>query len=297
MNIKSIDFKHLKTIITLAELQDLNATSYKLKLTSATIKFHLSTIESVLGCKLFIRIDNVFETTFLGRRVVSDARKIIEKSSVFHKGEFNSLKKNILKVGISTGNESITQLGLIRMDNKYPDNEAIIQLMDSNEAFGKIKKREIAICFVRPPIPKELVSIKVSHDHLTIGVNDAVFNNFHGDFTSNNILNLLSATPLVRLKNNPNIQMTNIINRWIKTLNISLSRTIYVNTTLGFISSILSGGGFGFFIKSKNSLNIPGMNYIPLFGKDTEWDVEMAWNPSENDKLRDCFVEGYRIDK
>lgn len=71
MNIKSIDFKHLKTIVTLAELQDLNATSYKLKLTSATIKFHLSTIESVLGCKLFIRINNVFETTLIVAKITA----------------------------------------------------------------------------------------------------------------------------------------------------------------------------------------------------------------------------------
>lgn len=229
--------------------------------------------------------------------VVSDARKIIEKCNVLYKEGGNSLKKRTLKIGVCSGNENIIQPGIMEMYNKFPGNGPIIQLMEPNEALGKIKKGALDVCFVRPPIPTGLVSLKVSQDHLAIGVNDSFFNELHGELTDNNMLELLSSMPLIRLKNNPDIQMTNMINYWMRGLNISFSSVLYVNTTYGLISAILSGRGCGFFIKNNEFVRIPGVHYVPLMGKFSKWDVEMVWDPSKKDKLRDCFIEGYGIDK
>lgn len=142
MNFQTVDY-----IIAIAEEMSISKAAERLHITQQTLSAHLASLESELGCRLFVR-HVPLEITYEGEEFLKYARAIRDQITSMHR-TFDAIKgeeKGILKIGI-TANRARTVLFpvLIRFRRQHPGIELKIVEGTNEILVQKLEKGEIDI--------------------------------------------------------------------------------------------------------------------------------------------------------
>ncbi|MFN2361787.1 MAG: LysR family transcriptional regulator [Marinobacter sp.] len=146
-----MDSSSLKAFLTIVDQESFSEAAELLHLTQPAISKRLAALESQLGTKLIDRSNRQIRLTDAGARLLPHARRILDEVH-------NARQALSQREGAVSGQLSVIashHIGLHhlpawlrRLNRDYPEVSLELQFMDSESAFGQMRKRTAELAFV-----------------------------------------------------------------------------------------------------------------------------------------------------
>jgi DNA-binding transcriptional LysR family regulator len=165
-----MDFKQLKTFITICELKSFTATANSLGYAQSTITTQIKLLEDELGTSLFNRIGKNISLTNEGKKLLPFAKQIIQlERSIFNNIYSTTEASGHLIIGTPESLCNLLVPQIIKIfKNKYPKVNIEIKLATTKKLPAMLKNNEIDLAFIignSHRIP-ELKSIFISKERM-----------------------------------------------------------------------------------------------------------------------------------
>ena len=160
----------LKYTLSVAENGNFTVASEKCFVTQPTLSMQVQKLEEELGVTIFDRSTKPLQVTEVGKKILIQARKIVEESSRMNDivSEEKGVIGGTLKVGIiPTVSPTLLPLFLSSFVKQNKNVELKIEEYTTNSMFEKINKGDIDCAIAATPLEDENI-IAVSYTHLTL---------------------------------------------------------------------------------------------------------------------------------
>lgn len=288
---QSMDIRHLKYFIAVAEELNIGRAALRLHISQPPLTRQMQQLEQEIDVQLFIRTQRGVELTQAGEIFLEEARNIlslmeqaIERTKRASQGKLGRLDIGIFGTGILWAIPEL--LNLFR--NTHPDVKVVLHTMSKKAQIEALRQKRIAIGFHRmPPLFPDIETRLIINEPLYLAINKD-----HPLSKQESIsFRELSKHPLVLF---PTGGRPNFVDRVIE-----LCR----NT--GFVPEIsqvvgdavagiaLVGGGFGMTIvpESATTIELPSVVYRPfLDAPSANIDLSCAYRKNDQSALLQAFL-------
>lgn len=171
---EGISLRQLDIFCKVAQKKSFSKAAASVYLTQPTVSEHISTLEKLLGVRLFDRVGRQVELTRAGELYYSYAKKIIDLRGEAQQvlDSFLGLMRGRLTIGASTipGVYIVPKLvGSFR--RKYPAIRTLIQVADSGDIISAVTGGELEVGFVgRKPRGRTLDARPLVSDNLVVAL-------------------------------------------------------------------------------------------------------------------------------
>jgi DNA-binding transcriptional LysR family regulator len=171
---EGISLRQLDIFCRVAQKRSFSKAAASVYLTQPTVSEHVSTLEKLLGVKLFDRMGRKVELTRAGEIYYKYAKKIIELRSEAQQvlDSFLGLLRGRLTIGASTipGVYIVPKI-VGSFSRKFPAIRAMIHVADSGEIIDQVSEGSLEVGFVgRKPRGKVLAAKAFVSDNLVVAV-------------------------------------------------------------------------------------------------------------------------------
>jgi Transcriptional regulator len=177
MNLASIELRHLRYFLAVAELRHFTRAAGKLNVTQPTLSHQIRQLEGQLDLALFDRFGRRVKLTAAGEVLLPHARRVLRELDAAQSalGELHGLKRGELKVGIvQTVNACVIPEIVARFSAAHPGikvacSELAVEEIETGLENGRL---DLGISFI-PPTRKLLVGEELFTEELVAVVPDA----------------------------------------------------------------------------------------------------------------------------
>ncbi len=171
---EGISLRQLDIFCRVAEKKSFSKAAASVYLTQPTVSEHVSSLEKLLGTKMFDRVGRRVELTKAGEIYYKYARKIIDLRGEAQQvlDSYLGLLRGRLTIGASTiPGVYIVPKMVAGFRKEFPSIGTVVQVADSGEIIGEVSEGRLEIGFVgRKPRGKVLSAKPLVSDNLVVAV-------------------------------------------------------------------------------------------------------------------------------
>jgi DNA-binding transcriptional LysR family regulator len=149
-----MDFKKLKYVLTVAEVQSISKAAAILYISQPSLSHIISNLETELGVQIFNRTTTPISLTYAGEKFVQTAKEILNMNNKLTKefSDISGLKKGRISIGIpSLRGSFILPYVLPLFHEKYPGIELVLVEGNSQELEHSLLNGKVNIVFTIIP--------------------------------------------------------------------------------------------------------------------------------------------------
>jgi DNA-binding transcriptional LysR family regulator len=282
-----MDIDQLRAFCQLAEHGNYRLASEHLFITQSALTKKIQRLESGINVVLFQRGRNGAHLTQVGETLLPEAKRLVENFS-----QFDALTRSVAEgtkgyLNISYGTSTLHQAPayVSEFKKRYPDIHITLNDMFSLRQYDCLKRGELQLAFSRLPVQAPLQSITLFSDRLVIAVHDSESIDPSEPWKDLSRLKYIRPTP----SKGPGLSEQ--VNHFLRCANLSLRVEQEADDILTLLSLVSAGIGYTILPQSAENLGQPNINFIPLTGEFSQWDVGLVWNNDHPNPIRERFVD------
>jgi DNA-binding transcriptional LysR family regulator len=159
-----MDFKKLKYVLTVAELQSISKAAAALYISQPSLSHIISNIETELGVQIFNRTTTPISLTYAGERFAATAREILSMNDKLAKEftDISGMNKGRISIGIpSVRGGSMMPHILPVFHQEYPGIELVLVEGNGKQLEHFLLNGKIDIGFTIPPLSDKRIAYEV----------------------------------------------------------------------------------------------------------------------------------------
>jgi len=161
-----VELRHVRYFIAVAEHLNFRKAAQRLQIAQPPLSRQIHLLEEELGVELFARAKRAVELTKAGQAFLEQARKLlaqaghaVEAARQAHRGDVGTIK-----IGIGSGLGSVVGKAVFEFRKLWPAAEVECRDVFSSRQSEMLRKHEIDIGFLRPPLDHAALSCELLYE-------------------------------------------------------------------------------------------------------------------------------------
>ncbi|CAM5477227.1 LysR family transcriptional regulator [Eoetvoesiella caeni] len=298
MNLSTIEMRHLRYFVGVAEAGSFRAAAERLHITQPPLTRQVQQLEEMLGTELFVRRSRGVELTAAGRMLLDDARNILilteqalTRSQLAGRGELGRLDVGVF------GSAGLDFVPRIIQDFRrlYPQVEVVLHSLDRDEQIKALSQRRLTVGFNRffgdeiglewEVILTESMHVAVPALHPYAELKELAFSALEGQ-------------PLILYPRKPRPGFIDHLMRMFHTQNILPKVEQEVDDVVTAVALVAAGVGLCLVVDSACNLSLPGVVYVPLRKQDkATFNLCLIRRSDDHSPLLEAFIKVARVQR
>lgn len=282
-----MDIGQIRAFCQLAQDGNYRIASEHLFMTQSALTKKIQKLEENMGACLFERGRLGAELTQVGKALLPEAAKILVQFRDF-KSISNAIVEGTqghLNIGFGVSSYHQAPKHIAEFKRRFPDVRLTLNDTPSKYQAEALVSGELQLSFNRLPVKRPLEGKKLASDCLVIAV--------HTDIPVNSaeLWPSLSSLDYLRLTPHRGPKLHQQITAFLHSIEQTLSAEQEADDILTLLALVSARLGYTIVPASAKAIAPPNINFIPLTGPHTRWDVGIIWNTEKTDPLREQFVQ------
>ena len=288
MNLRNeMDIDHLHAFCLLADHKNYRIAAEHLHITQSALTKKIQRLEYEMGALLFERGRHGALLTQVGRTLLNDAQRLVNSFS-----SFKTLSKSIVN-----GTEGHLNIGfgislfhnapkiIANFKQHYPNIRITLNDMQSQHQLDCLLSGELQISFNRLPAGEPLTSFSLFTEQLVIAIHE------DESVDGSMLWEHLQKRPYLSLNPKRGPGLDKQIQQYLLAKKICLPTSQHSDDILTLLALVSAKLGFAILPASAKNINQKHINFIPLNGPFSSWEVGVVWNDNFSDPVRERFIE------
>jgi DNA-binding transcriptional LysR family regulator len=167
-----VEFRHLRYFIAVAELGNISKAAQQLHIAQPPLSRQIRQLEDEIGVELLLRNKRGVELTNAGAVFLKRARKLIaeaDRASAAARQARNG-HSGLVRIGIASGLGGIASQIMDAHKRRFPAVEIQCKDVFSSLQNGALRKREVDVGFMRPPVDAQKLESQVLFEEKFLAV-------------------------------------------------------------------------------------------------------------------------------
>ncbi|WP_432455638.1 MULTISPECIES: LysR family transcriptional regulator [unclassified Agarivorans] len=289
-----MDIDLIQAFCQLAKDRNYTLAAARLFISQSALTKKIKRLEESIGVALFTRGRNGAELTQAGASLLPEAVSLTARFVSFERlascvaaGEYGHLKVGF---GISTYLQA--PLLIAKFKQQFPHVHITLNDLPSSDQVEALLDGDLHLSFNRlPDIKPPLKGMQLFSDGLAIAVNSSQ------RVDESNILASLAKLNYLQLRPSRGQGLATQIERYFSANQLSVRATQEANDILTLLTLVSADLGYTIVPQSTSTICQDNIRLIPIHGPDAVWDVGLIWNDSQQDGVRDQFINAVSINE
>lgn len=281
-----MDVDYLHAFCQLAEHKNYRIAAEHLHITQSALTKKIQRLEGKVGGVLFERGRQGALLTPAGRALCGEARRLLKAFSSFEdlsKAVINGTEGH-LNIGFGISTFQCAPQFIADFKQCYPNVHITLNDMPSQHQLDCLHSGELHISFNRLPVEPPLKYFPLFSEQLVVAI--------HKDerIDKNQLWEVLKQLPYLSLNPKRGPGLDKQIRQWLLAEKVDLLAVQVADDILTLLALVSARLGFAILPASAKNINQPQINFIPLQGAFSNWEIGVVWNEDFSDPLRERFI-------
>lgn len=274
----------LNSFVVLAEKGNYANAAESLSVSQPALTKQINLLESITNLSLFSRGRHGTTLTAEGERLLPEALKALGYIDSFlqHADRIAKGQEGKLTVGFGLSSFHSAPGYIAQFRARYPDVDISLEDLPSAQQYAWLQAGQLDVGFVRLPPVQSLSFHPLFEDRLVLVTPGS------SNMSTQQWLNTL---PLLRLYPQRGSGLNSQTELFLYSSKLSVSSTQQVEDIQTIVALILAGLGIALLPESVRYIAPPHLNVIAQTGKESCWQVGIAWEPTIPNLIRDNFIQ------
>lgn len=285
-----MNLRLLNAFVTLAKKGNYADAARALFVSQPALTKQINLLESQINISLFSRGRSGTTLTPAGRRLLSEAEKVIGQARLFllHAEQITKGSAGNLAVGFGLSSFYLAPHCIAEFRRRFPQVDISLTDLPSTQQYALLQSDELQVGFVRVPPAVPLDYLPLFKDRLVLVTPQE---------TANSVADWLKNHPLLRLHTERGRGLNVQIDRFLHDNALFASSTQLADDIHTIVALVVAGIGVALLPESVMHIAPPGLHIIALNGESVSWQVGIAWNGRTEDIIRDNFIAAVKAGK
>lgn len=282
-----MDTRQLRAFVTLAEVGRYRLAAEQLCITQPALSKQIQALELRLGTRLFDRGRQGAQLTVSGEALFPQARALMTQHEQFqlHARQVAKGEAGRLALGFGLSSFHLAPQLVAAFRQRFPAVTIGLEDIPSESQYRLLLEGKLQAGFVRLPVTEPLQALALLSDRLVLAAPTALA------LRADSLLEDFHRLPLLQLLPRRGRGLSEQSLRFIAAQRLETNVVQQAGDIQTLLALVAAGIGVALLPQSIMHIVPAGIDILPLSGRQTEWQVGLAWDAQRPDALRDGFIQ------